>query len=188
MFNNIVEAVTNLKREDGSRLIPIKVYFQDRITKLGREFKYPIPDVGRGLGLCPLHDDVKASFGILNGKDGLERYNCFGCQSFGHIVDLHRRVEGRWKSRKISPYDAAYELLDMYGVDKDSINVLIGTHGKIEHDETKESRRAQQAKEIEDSFTDEDYRKAVLEGIGSDKPISYFNTLMHAVTVGLIDE
>lgn len=186
-FKNVVEAVTLLKREDGSHLIPIRQYYIDKIARLGPDYRVSIPDVGKGLGLCPLHDDLKPSMGILKGKDGRERYNCFGCQSFGHVVDLHLRMEQLYKKRRLSRDVAAYELLAMYGIDRGWVDSLIGTRAPTEASteagiETTLQRRTRLAREIQNSFTDEDYRKAVVGGVLEDKPLAYFNTLMHIRT------
>lgn len=185
-FKTLTDAVTLLMREDGSHLIPLRRYYIDRVAKLGAAYRVSIPEVGKGMGLCPLHDDLKPSLGILNGKDGRERFNCMGCQQFGHIVDLHRKMEQRYQHRSIGPDVAAYELLAMYKIDRDWIDSLVGTRDELVgsgQEVTKLQRRKQQMDAIKKSFTDEDYRKAVVEGVMTGEGVSYFNTLLHMKTL-----
>lgn len=185
-FNSVVDAITLMRREDGSRLIPIRRYYIDKVARLGAGYRVSIPDVGKGLGKCPLHEDNTPSFGILNGDDGRERYSCFGCQSFGNVVDLHQRVEKIFRRRTVSKDVAAYELLDMYQIDRVMIDNLVGTRSgraeRVSGEETKLQRRSRLARELRESFTDEDYRKAVVEGVLDGRPLEYFNTLMHIRT------
>jgi hypothetical protein len=47
------------------------------------------------VGLCPFHDDGrKPSFTIFRGKDGIERYRCFGCEANGDVIDFIQAMHG----------------------------------------------------------------------------------------------
>lgn len=191
-FKTITDAVTLLKREDGTHLIPIRQYYIDRIAKLGAAYRVSIPEVNKGMGLCPLHDDLKPSLGILTGKDGRERFNCMGCQQFGHIVDLHRKMEQRYQKRSIGMQTAAYELLHIYNIDREWIDSLVGYGddfiGKGDHQLTRLQKRKQKMDAIKNSFTDEDYRKSIVNGVIEGQSVAYFNTLLHMKTLAFNDE
>jgi predicted P-loop ATPase/5S rRNA maturation endonuclease (ribonuclease M5) len=50
----------------------------------------------RWVGLCPFHKEKTPSFGVFSGKDGHERYHCFGCGASGDVLDYvmeTRRVD-----------------------------------------------------------------------------------------------
>lgn len=68
-------------------------YYLKTIYSRGGKFAkgHPIED---RLVLCPLHEDKNPSMGFLTGKDGIERYHCFGCGAVGTVVDLHRKLNG----------------------------------------------------------------------------------------------
>lgn len=58
-------------------------------------------------GLCPFHDEKTPSFCIYNGKDGFDRYYCFGCGAGGEggdVIDFIAAIEG-------VDQKAAYEIL-----------------------------------------------------------------------------
>lgn len=45
-------------------------------------------------GCCPFHADDTPSFSIFPGKDGVQRFHCFGCQEHGDVVDFVRAIKG----------------------------------------------------------------------------------------------
>ena len=49
---------------------------------------------GRTWYLCPLHAERTASFVVRAGKDGYERFRCFGCHAGGDIFDFMQALEG----------------------------------------------------------------------------------------------
>ena len=55
-----------------------------KLTKDGNEHK----------GLCPFHNEKTPSFHIFNGKDGVERYHCFGCAAGGDVLDFIMETRG----------------------------------------------------------------------------------------------
>jgi hypothetical protein len=48
----------------------------------------------RSIGLCPFHKEDTPSFGIFQGKDGHERYHCFGCNVSGDALDYLMETRG----------------------------------------------------------------------------------------------
>lgn len=181
-FDNIIDAVTLLKRVDGSHIVPIRVYYQRFIVPLDkRRYGYHTPSVSGQKGVCPLHDDVKPSLGILNGRDGRERFNCFGCQSFGHVVDLHRKMQSRHYNRNMGNVDAAYDLLSLMGIAKEPFEALVGERDLVDRTEMEErkARRRAETRVIASSWGIDDYRQSIYDNRNDPAVI---NTLLHKMT------
>lgn len=48
---------------------------------------------------CPFHQENTPSFTIFTGKDGTDRFNCFGCGAKGDVIDFVQQLKGvDWKS------------------------------------------------------------------------------------------
>lgn len=45
-------------------------------------------------GCCPFHQEDTPSFTIFRGKDGVERFHCFGCGERGDIIDFVEKLKG----------------------------------------------------------------------------------------------
>lgn len=43
---------------------------------------------------CPLHDDTHPSFSVYDGRDGKQRWKCFGCGRGGDALDLEAAFTG----------------------------------------------------------------------------------------------
>lgn len=190
-YGSIIDAVCLMRREDGSHIITIHDYYLKKISPLANKFRVSIPDLGSKKGVCPLHEDVGPSFGVLNGRDGRERYNCFGCQSFGHVVDLHKHIVRDYENRRLTAHEAAYELLDIFNIDRDIVDSSVRKlGGLLEQDNTSvEERRRKQAKElIWNKYTAEDFRKDIVNGMMAGKDKAYFNTALHRITDEAVNE
>jgi hypothetical protein len=48
----------------------------------------------RWSGLCPFHREKTPSFTIYAGRDGVERYKCWGCGESGDVVDYWQKTQG----------------------------------------------------------------------------------------------
>lgn len=48
-------------------------------------------------GCCPFHQEDTPSFTIFTGKDGVERFFCFGCNERGDVVDFVEKLKGMQK-------------------------------------------------------------------------------------------
>lgn len=187
-FDTLTDAVCLLKRENGEHIIPVRQYYIDRVVPMGRKYAIRVPDYGSSKGVCPLHDDRGPSFGILKGSDGRERFNCFGCEKRGHIVDLHREFELRWNDRSMGMLEAARDLLRLYKIDVEPfLEVVRGGVAKaeeiVDEREARRRRRAADMASIKDSYTAKDYGNDVVAGILSEKPLGYFNTLLFKSTM-----
>jgi len=83
--------------------------------KLGARMKHDLaairrdnalPDVCRSFGVelqragdefeacCPLHSENTPSFTVYPGRDGVWRYQCFGCDQKGDVIDFVKAVKG----------------------------------------------------------------------------------------------
>lgn len=185
-YTSLTEAITLSKRTDGSYVIPIEAYYDRFITKLDPSYAVSVPSrVRNKRGLCPFHDDKAPSLGILLSDDGRERFNCFGCREWGHVVDMHRKVELRYHSRKFSPDDAARDLLRLFDIDEGIFTPHIrDTRAQLTQEEklSKEARRRIATEEILNRFDVENYRGLVLSGVSTGKGTGYFNSILHRMT------
>lgn len=132
--------------------------------------------------VCPLHDDVNPSMGIIKGSNGKELYHCFGCNSWGDIVDLHIKVSRRLKKRYLDRESALRELCNMFGVDYNAIK------SKEQADVLDKDVRVDSAMSAkEQEFDYADFRNMITDGKLQRKRISYFNTLMIMMVSSLKD-
>lgn len=47
---------------------------------------------------CPFHQENTPSFTIFTGKDGVDRFHCFGCGAKGDVIDFVQQLKGvEWK-------------------------------------------------------------------------------------------
>lgn len=60
---------------------------------IGKDVKL-IKDGDSWKGLCPFHKEKTPSFNIFLGKDGRERYHCFGCRARGDALDYLMKTRG----------------------------------------------------------------------------------------------
>jgi predicted P-loop ATPase/5S rRNA maturation endonuclease (ribonuclease M5) len=56
-------------------------------------------------GLCPFHNEKTSSFSLFRGKDGVERFYCFGCGAKGDALDYIMETRG------VSIHDAVQMIL-----------------------------------------------------------------------------
>lgn len=74
--------IERLRRE--TSLSNLALGFGVQIRKDGQEW----------VGCCPLHQEETPSFTIFTGKDGVERFHCFGCGERGDVVDFVEKIKG----------------------------------------------------------------------------------------------
>jgi DNA primase len=53
-------------------------------------------------GCCPFHQETTPSFTIFNGKDGVPRFFCFGCNERGDVIDFVEKLKGMQKRDAIN--------------------------------------------------------------------------------------
>ena len=56
--------------------------FGVRLEKDGKEW----------IACCPFHQEDTPSFTIFPGKDGAERFHCFGCGERGDVLDFVQKI------------------------------------------------------------------------------------------------
>lgn len=82
-----------------NELFPIREYFLRQVYIRGGKYHKGHPHDDR-LVLCPLHEDKNPSMGFIQGRDGVEKYHCFGCGSVGNVLELHMRINKIKDERK----------------------------------------------------------------------------------------
>ena len=123
--------------------------------------------------VCPLHDDINPSMGIIVNSKGEEIFHCFGCNSWGNVIDLHKRVSKRLFKRYLSDEDVLRYLCKLFGEDYKEISGVL-TDEEKDYDEKVEMGILSAM----DRFDIAEYQRLVTDGKLKKKPISYFNTLM----------
>jgi CHC2 zinc finger len=46
------------------------------------------------VGLCPFHPERTPSFTVFAGRQGIERFQCFGCGQAGDVIDFTAKIKG----------------------------------------------------------------------------------------------
>lgn len=69
--------------------------------------------------VCPLHDDINPSMGVIRNSNGDEIYHCFGCGRWGNVVDLNMRVKRRLMKVRLSEEESVKDLCKIFGVSPD---------------------------------------------------------------------
>lgn len=182
-YNTLTDALVLTRRADGTPVIPIEEYYLRRVYPLGTKYQVSVPRTGKGLGLCPLHEDLAPSMGIVQGRDGRERFNCFGCESYGHIVDLHRKVENRHHGRRMSNDQSARELISMWHLDLDMFLEHVLDDGELDTDvRGRELRRKRDKEAIYARYDSTMFRSDLLKALSEGKGTAYYNALLMKVT------
>lgn len=77
--------MTDLDRiRDDNPLHDVAAGFGVALEKDGREF----------VACCPFHQEDTPSFTIFHGKDGAQRFHCFGCGEKGDVLDFVQKIKG----------------------------------------------------------------------------------------------
>jgi DNA primase len=122
--------------------------------------------------VCPLHDDVNPSMGIIYNSNGEENYHCFGCNQWGDVVDLHKKVSRRLYKKYLSDEEALKDLCRLFNVSYEKVD--INNSKKIEDDDI---RRELAIREAQDRFDISDFQRMFTEGKMKKKSVAYFNTI-----------
>lgn len=122
--------------------------------------------------VCPLHDDINPSMGVITSKNGEENFHCFGCNRWGDVVKLHKQVSRRLLRRYYSDEEALKDLCRIFNVPFNEVNTE-----KEEYIEDEDIRRELALREAMDKFDISDFRRMITEGKIKKKSIGYFNTI-----------
>lgn len=122
--------------------------------------------------VCPLHDDINPSMGIILNSEGDELFHCFGCNQWGNVVDLHKKVSRKLLKRYLSDEETLKDLCRIFNVPYEKVSE-IGSK-EIEDDDIRQEVAIQSAI---DKYDISDFRRMFMEGKLKKKSIGYFNTI-----------
>ena len=153
---------------DYSSYFPILEYYRLFVQPMNPS-RYKIKN--EKMMVCPLHNDHDPSMGIMESKSRGEVYHCFGCGSWGDVVDLHIGVMKRLKGIYMSYDEALRDLCRIFSVNYEDIPK------SSEKEEDSQILQEIALEEAMERFDVSDYRELFLEGKRKKKSIAYFNTL-----------
>ncbi len=153
---------------DYSSYFPILEYYRLFVQPMNPS-RYKIKN--EKMMVCPLHNDHDPSMGIMESKSRGEVYHCFGCGSWGDVVDLHIGVMKRLKGIYMSYDEALRDLCRLFSVNYEDISK------SSEKEEDSQILQEIALEEAMERFDVSDYRELFLEGKRKKKSIAYFNTL-----------
>lgn len=101
----------------GKRDVTVTSYWDKVVCRLDPRYDGYQFSKGYNKVVCPFHDDVAPSLGLVYDRDGVEVFNCFGCGATGTVIGLHQRIMRKYnkqKGREELPY--LISLANIYGV------------------------------------------------------------------------
>lgn len=160
---------------DYGEFFPIVDYYEKVVMPIDKRFLKRSKDKF----VCCLHDDTDPSLGIIHSKDKGEIFHCFGCNAWGTVVDLHKRVSLRYFNKHIDEDRAILELCEIFGVNLSDL-----PNSSNENIEDNDIRKQLAMKNAMNTFDIAHFQHKLVEGKIEGKSIPYFNTLL----VRMIDE
>lgn len=160
---------------DYGEYFPIAEYYEKIVIPLDSRFKRS----KKGMFVCCFHDDTDPSLGIIHSKDKGEIFHCFGCNAWGNIIDLHKKVSLKYYKKHIDDERAILELCGIFGVDVSEL-----PNNKNENNGDRYIRRQLAMREAMGRFDVPYFHRKLVEGKMDGKDVPYFNTLL----VKMIDE
>lgn len=159
-----------MKNIDYSPYFPLRGYYEKVVMPLDRKFKVTKADKY----ICCLHDDKDPSMGLLKSKSKGEVFHCFGCNAWGNVIDLHRKVSFKYFGKNIDDEQAKRELCTIFGIDytvlpKDEMGVS---------DSNSEIRKALAMRDALSRFDIQDFQSKFIEGKLENRSIGYYNALL----------
>lgn len=130
--------------------------------------------------VCPLHNDINPSLGVIKGKKGEEIYHCFGCNRYGNIVKFHKDVTLSLFKRHISEEESLKELCNIFNVSYD----IFSDTQSLENSDDTYVKLELAIQKSDDSFDLYDFKRMMIEGKINGKSVNYFNT----ITMVMINE
>lgn len=162
---------------DYSRYFPIKDYYLKVVVPLDKKFKNYKGDKF----ICCLHNDTDPSLGIIKSKKKGEIFHCFGCNSWGTIIELHKRVSLKYFNKRLDDELCKRELCEIFEIDYSS---LPKEEYIIENIADKDIRKELAMRDALSRFDISDFRNSFIEGKMEGKGVGYFNSLL----IKMIDE
>jgi len=156
---------------DYSKYFPMREYYEKVVLPLDKRFK----PQKRGMYICCIHDDTDPSLGVINTKKG-EVYHCFGCNAWGNILDLHKRVSLKYFNKRLDDVLCKRELCNIFNIDYNSLPREDDYN--IEDVKDKNIRKELAMRDALSRFDISDFRNGFIEGKMEGKGVGYFNTLL----------
>ena len=155
-----------------SEYFPIRAYYEKVVMPLSKKFRVTKGDKF----ICCLHDDTDPSMGIIHSKNKGEIFHCFGCNSYGTVIDLHKRVSLKYFNKRLDTELAKRELCGVFGIPYDSLPKE--EDYKISNVGDKDVRKAIAFNDSLKKYTVSDFKSDFISGKMEDKGVSYFNSLL----------
>lgn len=155
---------------DYGKYFPIVDYYSRVVMPLNSKFK--INGTGsKSHMICPLHNDTDPSLGIVSSSKG-ELFHCFGCNSWGNVIDLHRKISKKYLNKYLTEIEATRDLCRLFDVDYKSLPK------ETESTSVQELSDDDAISKSLYEFSYSDFSDGILVGKGAGKGIGYFNTLL----------
>lgn len=151
---------------------PIEEYYDKVVKPIDKRFNTS----KNGKFICCLHDDKDPSLGIIHNKSKGEVFHCFGCNAWGTVVDLHKRVSLKYFRKSIDDNMAIRELCDLFGVDYKSLQ--LEETPSFDSVADKDIRKELAMREALNRFGIDDFREGIIQGKIEGRGIPYFNSLL----------
>lgn len=166
---------------DYSVYFPLSDYYEKVLIPVNSKFKVVKGDKR----ICCVHDDNDPSLGAIK-KKGYEIYHCFGCNFWGNIIDLHKRVSYKYFKKVLTDDEAKRDLCRIF-------NVNYNTLPKEEVDDLnsiadKDIRKEVAMRRAMEKFDIGDFDRGIIEGKIEGRGIAYFNTLLVRVIAEGVEE
>lgn len=163
---------------DYGEFFPINEYYEKVVMPLNKRFKL----VKKDKYVCCLHNDTDPSLGIIHSKSKGEMFHCFGCNAWGTVIDLHKKVSLKYFHKNLDDEQAKRELCSIFGVAyKDLPSEQDLDLSKVGD---KDVRKELAMREALDRYDISDFRSNIIAGKLEGKGVAYFNTLV----IRMIDE
>lgn len=157
---------------DYSKYFPIRDYYEKVVMPINKKFRVTKGDKF----ICCLHDDTDPSMGIIKSKKKGEIFHCFGCNSWGTVIDLHKRVSLKYFNKRLDDDLAKRELCEIFNIRYEALPKE--DDYKFENIQDKSVRKQYAMAEALNRFDIADFKNDFIEGKIEGKNIPYFNTLM----------
>ena len=163
---------------DYGKYFPISEYYEKVVMPINKRFKL----VKKEKFVCCLHSDTDPSLGIVHSKTKGEMYHCFGCNAWGNVIDLHKKVSLKYFKKNIDDEQAKRELCSIFGVSYKDLPSEVGYDlSKVGN---KDVRRELAMREAMDRYNIADFKSDIIRGKIEGKSVSYYNSLV----IRMIDE
>ena len=167
---------------DYSKYFPIREYYIRVVMPIDKRFRV----TKGGKFICCLHNDTDPSMGIIYSKKKGEIFHCFGCNSYGTVIDLHKKVSLKYFNKRLDDNGAIRSLCEIFGVDYKSLPKE--DEYSINSEKDRYIKKELAIKESLSKFDISDFRYKFIEGKMEGKGIPYFNSLLVTMIAQIIND